>query len=53
MMTCRQRIMAIRMMEEMERMNSNRVKKENDGTLKYQMEDGTELVSIKMVRKEA
>ena len=49
-MTCAQRMMRIRLMEQMEK--SNRTAKEADGTMKYLDKEGNVLVTAKMVRKE-
>ena len=49
-MTCAQRMMRIRLMEQMEK--SNRTTKEADGTMKYLDKEGNVLVTAKMVRKE-
>lgn len=49
-MTCAQRMMRIRLMEQMEK--SNRTTKEADGTMKYLDREGNVLVEAKMVRKE-
>ena len=49
-MTCAQRMMRIRLMEQMEK--SNRTTKEADGTMKYLDKEGNVLVKAKMVRKE-
>ena len=49
-MTCAQRMMRIRLMEQMEK--SNRTKKEADGTMKYLDKEDNVLVEAKMVRKE-
>ena len=50
MMTCAQRMMRIRLMEQMDK--SNRTRKEADGTMKYLDKEGNVLVEAKMVRKE-
>ena len=49
-MTCAQRMMRIRLMEQMEK--SNRTTKEADGTMKYLDREGNVLVEAKMGRKE-
>ena len=49
-MTCAQRMMRIRLMEQMKK--SNQTKKEEDGTMKYLDKEGNVLVEAKMVRKE-
>lgn len=49
-MTCAQRMMRIRLMEQMEK--SNRTKKEADGTMKYLDKKDNVLVEAKMIRKE-
>ena len=45
-MTCRQRMMSIRLMEKMEK--SSKVTKEEDGTMVYRNNDGEVLVKAKM-----
>ena len=47
-MTCRQRMMAIRLMEKMEK--SSKVTKE-DGTMVYRNNDGEVLVTARMTEK--
>ena len=48
-MTCRQRMMAIRLMEKMEK--SSKVIKEDDGTMVYRNNDGEALVTARMTKK--
>ena len=48
-MTCRQRIMALRLMEKMEK--SSKVTKEDDGTMVYRNNDGEVLVTARMTKK--
>lgn len=52
-MTVEQRILAIRIMNEMEQlhsMNSSRVEKDVDGTMKYKDENDNVLIEVKMKR---
>lgn len=48
-MTCRQRMMAIRLMEKMDK--SSKVTKEEDGTMVYRNNDGEVLVTARMTKK--
>ena len=48
-MTCRQRMMAIRLIEKMEK--SSKVTKEDDVTMVYRNNDGEALVTARMTKK--
>ena len=53
-MTCRERMLAIRMIDKMEKMNQagmSCVTKDEDGTLKYTDKEGRVLVEAKMVKR--
>ena len=54
-MTVRQRILSIKLMEDMERMSkySDSVIKKEDGSLVYLSEDGKELIECSMKKVEA